>query len=118
MVLRDLDNIDRSEKEPQLAIFGRLLWFIIGPISLLVLTALILITGSGWLTVYDLAFYITVGLMLCGRWVEIHTGHGRTAFSQPATPEHFRHYAVRLLPWAVLVWTVANFIGNHLLRML
>ncbi len=61
-----MDNTDRyfvdsSEREPFWALFGRLLWFVIGPIVLVLLTVMIVITGSGWLTGYDLAFYITVG---------------------------------------------------------
>ncbi len=57
----DLYFIEASQRDPLLALLGRWLWFVIGPIVLIVLTAMIIITGTGWLTGYDLAFYVTVG---------------------------------------------------------
>ncbi len=118
-----MDNTDRyfvesSEREPFWALFGRLLWFVIGPIVLVLLTVMIVITGSGWFTGYDLAFYFTLAAMVIGRWIEVRSGYGRTAQSFPATTQHFRRYVGKLVPWAVLVWTTANIIGNHLLHSL
>ena len=101
-----------------LVLIGRLLWLIIGPIALFVLTLFIVITDSGWLTGYDLGFYITVGLMLLSRWLVIRSGYGRTIHGSHATLETFHHYAMRLVPWAVMAWTIANLVGNHLLPML
>jgi hypothetical protein len=114
----DLYFIEASQRDPLLALLGRWLWFVIGPIVLIVLTAMIIITGTGWLTGYDLAFYVTVALMVLGRWIEVRSGYGRTANCNHATPQHFRRYLVRLVPWAILVWTTANYLGNYLLHSL
>ena len=70
--------VESTAREPRLVLIGRLLWLIIGPIALFVLTLFIVITDSGWLTGDDLGFHITVGLMLFSRWLVIRSGHGRT----------------------------------------
>jgi hypothetical protein len=83
---------------------------------LLVLTMLIVRAGSGWLTALDVAFFVAVGLMILGRWMVIHSGRGKTAYNdEVATPAHFRRYVAAMVPITLLVWTVANLLGNHLL---
>lgn len=114
----DVYFVESSEREPFWALVGRLMWFVIGPIVLVLLTALIIISGSGWLTPYDFAFYVTVALMVAGRWIEVRSGYGRTVQCYHATPQHFRRYLARLVPWAVLIWATANYLGNHLLHTL
>ena len=105
-------------KDPVQAIIGRVLWMIVGPILLAVTTVLIIVTDTGWLTIYDAAYYTALALMLGGRWMEIRTGYGRTLQAAFATTEHFRRYAVRLVLWGFFAWVTANLIGNHVLPML
>ena len=56
--------------------------------------------------------------MVIGRWIEIRTGRGRTAFCKPATAHDFRRYVTVFIPCAIVVWVAANAVGNHLLHML
>jgi hypothetical protein len=114
----DFFYVDSSSREPLQALLGRTLWLVIGPIVLFVLILLIVIRGTGWFTIEDSWYFATMGVMVLGRWMEIRTGFGRTAFCKPATTQHFRRYVALFVPWALLVWTTANIVGNHLLRML
>jgi len=57
-------------------------------------------------------------LMILGRWMEIRSGYGRTAQCYHATPQHFRRYLMRLVPWALLLWATSNVVGNYLLHSL
>lgn len=101
---------------PSSVLWGRFFWFFIGPAILLVLTMLIVNSGSGWLTVLDIAFFVVVGMMILGRWIEVHSGRGKTAYNdEPATPTHFRRYVAVMVPLALAIWTVANAVGNRML---
>lgn len=105
----------RVEHRTLKSLLARLTWVLLGPVVLGLLTVGILSTGSGWLTVLDLAFMLVVALMLLGRWHEARSGSAMTLYGQPATPEQCRRY-LRVLPAAALVlWLLANVLGNHVL---
>jgi hypothetical protein len=95
---------------------ARLLWVLAGPLALLGITYSIMSGGTGWLTGRDAAFGIVVGLMLLGRWYEHRSGEATTLTGEVATPEDFRRY-MRLVPaLAVVIWVVANALGNHIIN--
>ena len=85
------------QAEPLLALLGRMLWLVIGPLVLIVLTVLIVISGSGWLTSDDLAFFPTLALMILGRWIEIRSGYGRTVLQS----RHHRSTSAATSPFFV-----------------
>jgi hypothetical protein len=97
-------------------LFGRLLWFIGGPMVLFMLSAEILRGGTGWLTVLDLAYLAVTALMIWGRWVEQRSGNAKLATGEPATWAHFRRYVTYLVPIAAAFWVAANGVGNHVLK--
>lgn len=97
-------------------LFVRLLWFLVGPMVLLILSAEILRVGAGWLTLLDLAYFAVTGLMIWGRWVEQCSGNATLATGEPATWAHFRRYVTYLVPIAAAIWLAANGVGNHVLE--
>ena len=93
----------------------RITWFAVGPVALFLVSATILGSASGWLTVLDAVFWALVGLMVWCRWVDQRSGVAVNAFGEPATWEDFRRYAVFLSLVALVVWIVVNGLGNHIL---
>jgi hypothetical protein len=81
-------------------LFGRIMWFIIGPAALMGVTYGIVTSGSGWLTALDVTFAVVVALMVWGRWHEQRSGVAMTAEGKPATWDHFHRYVRVLMPLA------------------
>ena len=52
--------VDSSTREPLQALLGRMLWLVIGPLVLILLTVEIILSGRGWLTWDDFVFFATV----------------------------------------------------------
>lgn len=103
-----------GEVSSVVVLFGRLMWVILGPVLLLLITYAI-VAPAGWFTRMDATFGLVVALMVGGRWVEQRSGAAMTSTGQPATVEHFRRYVRVLLPLAAGVWVAANVLGNHIL---
>ena len=97
-------------------LFGRLMWFIIGPAILMGTIYGIVTRGSGWVSGANVTYVVTVALMVLGRWKEQRSGCATLADGKPATWEHFHRYVSYLLPVAGVVWLGANILGNHILN--
>ena len=95
---------------------ARVSWVILGPVALVGITYAIITGGTGWLTLLDVAFGFTAGLMLLGRWVEHRSGAATTLTGEPATTEQLRRYVMILIPVTAAVWGAANLVGNHVLN--
>jgi hypothetical protein len=67
---------------------------------------------EGWVTGLDVAFFVLVGVMLLGRWLEFRGGRPETATGEPATPGHLQRYVVLLPLVGVAVWVIANVLGQ------
>ncbi len=113
----------QSGKEPSgqdvpagggVALLGRLMWMIIGPICSVFIIHRIIQSGE-WLTPLDAVFGLVVLLMLLGRWIEQRSGAAMTAMGEPAGENHLRRYVQVLLPLAIGVWLAANVVGIHFL---
>jgi hypothetical protein len=98
-----------------LAVFGRITWMMLGPLALAAAVFGIITSGSGWATGTDLFYFIVLGLMILGRWLEFRGGNPQTGSGEPATPEMLPRYVFFALMIGLSVWVVANVIGNHLL---
>jgi divalent metal cation (Fe/Co/Zn/Cd) transporter len=100
-----------------LSVLGaRLTWVILGPIAFVLLVVGIVQRGNGWLTGLDGLFGLVVGLMILGRWVEQRSGAATTLTGNPATLQQCKRYIAILSGVAVVTWTAANILGNHILR--
>lgn len=95
------------------AVFSRLLWMFLCPMALMVLTMTFVVKGGGWFTFADMAFMAFLAAMLLARCWEFRDGHPQTATGQPATPAHLRRFLAGGLVVGLLVWTIANYLGNE-----
>ncbi|MCB9867826.1 MAG: hypothetical protein H6816_14465 [Phycisphaerales bacterium] len=98
-----------------LVLGARVTWVMFGPVSLLIVTAAIVMRGGGWLTILDLLFAAIVVWMLLGRWVEYRGGSAMTIGGNPVSPAQLSRYWVGLPVGAAAIWVVANALGNHVL---
>jgi hypothetical protein len=97
------------------ALIGRILWMMVGPITLLLLALHIAQQRDGWFTLPSLAyFFVLLGTFL-GRWMEFRCGFPMTAMGEPATTDHLRRYALASGTLGVAIWLIANLVGDHLI---
>jgi hypothetical protein len=94
-------------------IFGRLIWMLVGPMALTLLTFAIVSERGGWFTVFDVFFFVVLGVMFLGRWLEVRGGSPQTSFGEPATESDFRRYVLAASVGAPVVWVLANLLANH-----
>ncbi len=94
---------------------ARLMWVMLGPLTLLLIAMGIVSGGHGWTTGLDIFFAIVVLLMIAGRWIEQQSGEGTTFQGDAESTGHCKRYTVGLLAAAGAVWVTANVLGNHLL---
>lgn len=97
------------------AVLGRLFWMIAGPLGLALCIYYIVTSGTGWRTEADLLYFLLLGGMILGRWLEFRGGQPQTTSGEPATMADFRRYVVLVAVAGPIVWVIANVIGNHVL---
>lgn len=56
----------------------------------------------------DLGYCSAVMLVLAARYLDISRFEGTTDTGEPATTEHFRRYAIKLLLAAAVVWVLVH----------
>ena len=95
---------------------ARMTWVCLGPAALFFAVLGITYQGTGWLTLLDAFFWLVVGLMMLGRWVEFRAGAATTLTGEPTTQSQYRTYMAWFPAIAALLWAVANALGNHLLN--
>jgi hypothetical protein len=100
---------------PMATLFGRLFWMLIGPLALLVTLYSIVSSGRGWWTATDIVYFVILGGMVLGRWIEFRGGNATTSDGKPTTQADLRRYVLMLVTLGPVAWGVANFVGNHLL---
>jgi hypothetical protein len=98
-------------------VVARGFWTALGPLLLLTLLAIIISTGSGWLTAVDALFFLTLAGVLAARWFEFRGGDPQTATGQPATRDDLRFYLLVTPIVGLIAWVLANAIGNHWLEI-
>lgn len=91
----------------------RLVWIFLGPMALMLLLYGIAHVGSGWLTFFDVTFFVVLLVTIGCRWLEQRSRHPATATGEPSTWENFRHYSWATLFLAGTGWVLANVLGNH-----
>lgn len=103
------------EPTPTYAGCARMFWMFPGPMLLLMLAYQIASKGGGWFTVIDAVFFTVLGALLLARWAEFRGGSPQTAEGEPATLAHLRRYVIAAGALGLVVWVIANAIGNQLL---
>ena len=114
----DENSHDHSQMYGSLGLLAyRLVWMVLGPMTVTVTSVMIVVNGTGWLTGLDVAFLFAVLVTLGARWASYLSGDLSDDSCQPTTtPLSMRRYTVRLVVVAFLMWAVANALGNHLLK--
>jgi hypothetical protein len=79
-----------------------------GPFALIPVTASIVSNGGGWITGANFAFFLVLGAMCFGRWLEFRGGNPQTVDGAPATPDHLRRYMLVTGLAGLVVWAAAN----------
>jgi hypothetical protein len=100
------------------AFFGRLSWMIIGPFALAIAAVGIADRRDGWFSPLDLIYFVVLGGMLLGRWLEFRYSRPLTATGEPANGDHLRRYAWGLGLLGLGAWLAANLVGNQVLHIL
>lgn len=104
----------RDSQSPALwAILGRLIWMLVGPMALTLMIFANVSEGGGWLTVFDVLFFLILGAMFLGRRLEFRGGSPQKATGEPATERDFRRYVLNTSIAASVAWVLANLLGNH-----
>lgn len=91
--------------------FARVVWFLFGPMALLVLAIMIAEKGSGWFGPSSIAFLLVLSITVLARWLDCRGGQPRAADGQPATAAQLRRYFIAAPVAGLAVWAVANLIG-------
>ena len=105
-----------SNTTPLTAVLGRLLWMMIGPMALLLTIYFIVTSGTGWTTTADLLYFVTLGGMILGKWMEFRGGSPETSTGEHATAADLRRYILMVVTAGPVVWVIANILGNYVLR--
>jgi hypothetical protein len=74
------------------AVLGRVFWMMFGPLSLALTLYFIVSSGTGWRTFADLLYFLILGGMIFGRYLEVRGGNPMKSDGDPATPADLRRY--------------------------
>jgi len=107
--------MNAGRTSPLVALLGRVCWMLVGPLALVLFTYGIIRAGSGWVTWIDLGYFIVLGLMVGGRWLEFRGGNPLTSTGEPAKSEDLRRYTTTATGVGLAIWIAANILGNHIL---
>ena len=111
------DKAESPREKKAVTSFGVLIahviWFFLGPLTLMLLLLGIINVGGGWASALDAVFFVVIALMILGRWIDQRSGQGTTGYGEPSTWDDFRRYAIGAPILGVAAWIVANVIGNH-----
>ena len=102
-----------AQLTPASAILGRLAWMMFGPMLLAMAFFAVATNGGGWLTGADVGYFLALGLMLLGRWLEFRGGRPETMTGEPATPGNLRRYLLAAGAGGLAAWVFGNLLGNH-----
>jgi hypothetical protein len=86
----------------------RLFWMAGGPAILFLLAGTVARNGEGWFTPASIAFLIILPVMIVARWFDTDNSYG-----DPTTPAEIRTYTAGAIFVGLLLWIIANFLGNH-----
>lgn len=104
--------MQNQESTSLLGAVSRLFWMMIGPGLLALCTLFIVTKGNGWMTPADIGYFVVLAALMLARCLEFWTGNPQTSTGEAATPAHLRMYLLGVVVIGILVWAVANIIGN------
>jgi hypothetical protein len=97
------------------ALIGRILWMMVGPITLLLLALHIARQWDEWFALPGLAYLVVLPGTLLGRWMGSRCGFPKAATGELATTDRSRRYALSSGTIGIATWFIANLVGDHLI---
>jgi hypothetical protein len=82
-----------------------------GNIALLGMVAMVARDSGGGFTLWDVGVVALVGVLVLVRYVDVTKLHGSTAEGDPATPEDFRRYALKVVAGGMGLLAAAHVLG-------
>ena len=101
-------NQPMDKQSGVLAILARPFWMFLGNFALMICAANVLMGEGGSTRISDIIFWCAVAAMLAVRFLDIKFLDGQTATGEPATLAHWRKYAVLLIIFSAVLWSVAH----------
>jgi hypothetical protein len=105
--MNEIPTINSSEKSGCTGIILRFFWMMIGNALLLVM-ALLIAQKKSLFSLYDILFWVVVGLLILARYIDIVYFHGDDADGKPTTIKHWHRYIALLLLVSFAVWSISN----------
>lgn len=102
---------DRPQAPRRRNVFLRLYWMLLGAGALFVLGLTVLRGGHPVASVPSLGMWVVAASMIAARWADITRFDGLTADGEPATPSHFRTYALGVTVVTAGLWAGALAVG-------
>jgi hypothetical protein len=93
---------------PFRAVFGRLMWMLLGPLLLFVATLCLFKARDSLWGLGDLAYFVCLFAIVLARWIEFQSGFGLTADGEPATAQQIRRFTLAAVVVGLAVWTGAT----------
>lgn len=106
--------MDTPTTRPMSVLFFRTVWLLIGPFSLLLVTASIVQSGSGWFTGTDLLFGVLLLATILCRWGDFWKGERNNSYGEPVTERDVQRYTLIAILAGGAIWAAANLVGSHL----
>jgi hypothetical protein len=88
---------------------ARLFWIMGGPALMLFLAAVMVQRGGGWYAPASVAFLVVMIAVAAIRRLDPHNGYG-----EASAPEDLRKHAIVTFGMGLIVWIIANLLGNQL----
>jgi hypothetical protein len=98
---------------PLPALCARLLWMMVGPITLMLLAFQLTQQRQGWLSATTAAYFLVLGGTVFGRWMEFRSGLPMTVTGEPATTGHLHRYSLAAGAIGAVIWLAANLVGSR-----
>ena len=90
----------------------RLVWTLAGNSIVYLALITIAVRATPLPSVLDAVVWVTTGLMLLARWLDISRFNGRTITDEPATMSHWRRYAVLVIGVTLGAWLLARWFAG------
>lgn len=97
-----------SQSTPVGVVVARVLWMLIGPLSLTSVAITITETFQGWFAVRSILFLTALAVTMVARWLDPETSDG-----DPTTLRQRQRTATFTLIAGLIGWATANIIGSN-----
>ena len=91
-------------------VFARGFWILLGPAILALLAYAMATAEKGWFAARSIAFLVVLILVVVARRTD-----PLNSFGEPSTPDVLKRYVIGAVGIGIVVWVLANLLGNQFL---